>query len=389
MNRNVWLLFTCSALVGASSFCQVAISALIGHTLAIDKSLAPLPDPRQMLGTMCASIPAGLIFARLGRKAGFYLGAVATLIGTITFGLGVLWGDFTLYCIGALPMGIGFGIGQHYRFASAEVSDPAKRSRAIALVMSGGLVSAMLGPELIKYSKDLLPPLLFLGTYAGMAVLPLIVMVILAVVQLPPAPLRNTSPTPLGAIMARPAFITAVIAGLVGYGSMNLIMASTPIQMMLCGFGVDDSTDVIRAHSIAMFAPGFVTGRLIGRFGPHRVICAGGVLCITCAALSLAGSSYLNFTVALCLLGTGWNFMFVGATALLATAHDAIERVRAQAANDFIVFGTVTATSFTSGALLNNAGWVAVNAAVVPPVLIALALVLWHQARRARLAATA
>jgi MFS family permease len=164
-------------------------------------------------------------------------------------------------------------------------------------------------------------------------------------------------------------------------------MASTPIQMMLCGFGVDDSTAVIRAHSIAMFAPGFITGPLIGRFGPHRVICAGGALCITCAALSLTGSAYLTFTVALCLLGTGWNFMFVGATALLATAHDAIERVRAQAANDFIVFGTVTATSFTSGALLNGAGWVAVNAAVVPPVLAALALVLWHQARRARLAA--
>ena len=389
MNRNVWLLFTCSALVGASSFCQVAISALIGHSLAIDKSLATLPYALQMLGTMCASIPAGFIFARLGRRAGFYLGAVGTLVGTVVFGLGVLWGDFSLYCIGALPMGLGFGIGQHYRFAAAEVADVAGRSRAIALVMAGGLVAAMVGPELIKYSKDLLPPLLFVGTYAGMAVLPLVVMVLLAVVDLPPAPQRNTSPTPLGLIMARPAFITAVIAGLVGYGSMNLIMASTPIQMMLCGFGVDDSTAVIRAHSIAMFAPGFITGRLIGRFGPHRVICAGGALCITCAALSLAGSAYLTFTVALCLLGTGWNFMFVGATALLATAHDAIERVRAQAANDFIVFGTVTATSFTSGALLNNAGWIAVNAAVVPPVLAALALVLWHQARRARLAAPA
>ena len=387
MNRNVWLLFTCSALVGASSFCQVAISALIGHSLATDKSLATLPYALQMLGTMCASIPAGFIFARLGRKAGFYLGAVATLTGTVVFGLGVLREDFFLYCLGALPMGVGFGIGQHYRFAAAEVADAALRSRAIALVMAGGLVAAMVGPDLIKYSKDLIDPLLFLGTYIGMAVLPLVVMVLLAVVQLPPAPRRDTSPTPLGQIITRPAFITAVVAGLVGYGSMNLIMAATPIQMMLCGFGVDDSTDVIRAHSIAMFAPGFVTGRLIARFGPHRVICAGGVLCVGCAALSLGGSAYLNFTVALCLLGTGWNFMFVGATALLATAHDAVERVRAQAANDFTVFGTVTATSFTSGALLNSAGWVAVNAAVVPPVLAALALVLWHRSRRARLAA--
>jgi len=387
MNRNVWLLFTCSALVGASSFCQVAISALIGHSLAIDKSLATLPYALQMLGTMCASIPAGFIFARLGRRAGFYLGAACTLAGTVVFGLGVLWGDFTLYCLGALPMGVGFGIGQHYRFAAAEVAAPAVRSRAIALVMAGGLAAAMVGPELIKYSKDVLPPLLFLGTYLAMAVLPLIVMVLLAVVRLPPAPRRDTSPTPLGLIIVRPAFITAVVAGLVGYGSMNLIMAATPLQMMLCGYGVDDSTAVIRAHSIAMFAPGFATGRLIGRFGVHRVICLGGLLCIACAALSLAGSAYLTFTLALCLLGFGWNFMFVGATALLATAHDAVERVRAQAANDFIVFGTVTVTSFTSGALHDSAGWIAVNAAVVPPVLAALALVLWHQARRARLAA--
>jgi predicted MFS family arabinose efflux permease len=222
-----------------------------------------------------------------------------------------------------------------------------------------------------------------------MAVLPLIVMVLLAVVKLPPAPRRDTSPTPLGQIMARPAFITAVIAGLVGYGTMNLIMTATPLQMMLCGYGVDDSTSVIRAHSIAMFAPGFVTGRLIGRFGPHRVICMGGLLCIACASMSLAGSAYMTFIVALSVLGFGWNFMFVGATALLATAHDAVERVRAQAANDFIVFGTVTATSFTSGALHNDAGWIAVNAAVVPPVLAALALVLWHQARRARSATPA
>jgi MFS family permease len=167
---------------------------------------------------------------------------------------------------------------------------------------------------------------------------------------------------------------------------MNLIMTATPLQMMLCGFGVDASTGVIQAHSIAMFAPGFITGRLIGRFGVHRVICAGAALTMTCAALSLAGPVYMNFIVALSMLGVGWNLMFVGATALLATAHDAVERVRAQAANDFIVFGTVTATSFASGALENTAGWVAVNAAVILPVVAALALVLWHRARRGQFA---
>ncbi len=382
MNRNVWLLFVCQSLIGASAFCQVAIVALIGHSLALDKSLATLPYALQMLGTMCASIPAGLIFARLGRRAGFYLGAAATLAGTALFALGVLREDFFLYCLGALPMGIGFGIGQHYRFAAAEIADAAARSRAIALVMAGGLVAAVLGPEIIRTTKEALPPFLFVGTYLAMATLPLVCMLLLAVVKLPPAPQRASSPTPIAALITRPAFITAVVAGLVAYGSMNLIMTATPLQMMLCGFGVDDSTGVIQAHSIAMFAPGFITGRLIGRFGVHRVICAGALLTITCAALSLAGPAYMNFIVALSMLGVGWNLMFVGATALLATAHDAVERVRAQAANDFIVFGTVTATSFASGALENTAGWIAVNAAVVLPVAVALALVLWHRARR-------
>jgi MFS family permease len=385
MNRNVWLLFTCQSLIGASAFCQVAISALIGHSLALDKSLATLPYALQMLGTMSASIPAGVIFARLGRRAGFYLGAVATLAGTALFALGVLREDFTLYCIGAVPMGIGFGIGQHYRFAAAEVADPAARSRAIALVMAGGLTAALLGPEIIRTTKDALPPFLFVGTYLAMATLPIVCMLLLAVVKLPPAPQRVSSPTPVTAIITRPAFITAVVAGLVAYGSMNLIMTATPLQMMLCGFGVDDSTGVIQAHSIGMFAPGFITGRLIGRFGVHRVICMGALLTFTCATLSLAGPAYMNFIVALTMLGVGWNLMFVGATALLASAHDAVERVRAQAANDFIVFGTVTTTSFASGALENTAGWVAVNAAVVLPVAAALALVLWHRARRGQL----
>ncbi len=387
VNKNVWLLFLCQALVNASSIAQVSMSALIGYSLAGDKSLATLPYALQMTATMAASIPAGIIFARLGRKAGFYLGTLAMLLGTVIFGLGVLQGNFLLYCLGALPTGIGFGIGQHYRFAAAEVAQPQARSRAIALVMAGGVVSAILGPELVKHTTNLVSPVLFLGTYMAMSLLPVIGTILLSFSKMPPPPARNASPTPLRTIMARPAFVVAVIAGLVGYGAMNLIMAATPLQMMLCGFGVNDSTDVIRAHAIAMFAPGFITGRLIQRFGPHPVICAGGVLTIACAALSLAGSAYVTFVVALMLLGLGWNFMFVAATALLSTAHDARERVRAQAANDFIVFGTVAITSFSSGALHSHVGWVAVNATVVPPVVIALALVMWHRLSQIRIAA--
>ncbi len=389
MNINVWLLFFCQALVNASSIGQVAMSALLGHAMAPDKALATLPYALQMASTMAASIPAGMIFARLGRKPGFYLGAAGSLVGCGLYAWGVMRGDFLIYCLGSIPTGLGFGIGQHYRFAAAEVADSEARPRAIGLVMAGGVLAAILGPELVERTKDLTPPLLFLGTYLALAILPLTVATLLVFVRLPPAPARVVSPTPIAEIIARPTFVTAAVAGLVGYGSMNLIMASTPLQMMLCGFGVNDSIDVIRLHAICMFAPGFFTGRLIQRFGAHRIIVVGGALTILCAGLSLRGSSFYDFVLALCVLGVGWNFMFVGATTLLSTAHSAIERVRAQAANDFIVFGTVAMTSFTSGALHAEAGWLALNAAVIPPVLVALSLVLWHRARHGRRSALA
>jgi MFS family permease len=384
LNANVWMLFLLQALVNAAGISQVAISALIGHSLAEDKTLATLPFALQQFGQMAASIPAGIIFARLGRKVGFMLGALSMLLGTGIFFWGVYTANFLIFSIGAVPVGIGFGIGQHYRFAASEVAPPALRPRAIALVMAGGVISAILGPEIVKHTKDIAGPILFLGTYMALGILPLISMVLLWLVKLPPAPPRVVSPTPLGEIMRRPSFITAVIAGLVGYGTMNLIMAATPLEMMLCGYGVDASTDVIRAHALAMFAPGFVTGRLIQRFGVHNIIVIGGVLCLGCAGMSLLAPVFLNFMVALAILGLGWNFMFVGATTLLATAHAPAERVRAQAANDFIVFTTVTLTAFTSGALHDALGWAAVNFSVVPFVLVAIGLVVWHRVAVAR-----
>ncbi len=385
LNRNVWMLFCCQALVNAAGISQATIAALIGYSLAADKSLATLPMALQMLGTMCASIPAGIIFARLGRRVGFMLGACAILAGTLMCFAGIHLGSFPVFVAGSLPIGIGFGIGQHYRFAAAEVAHASVRPRAIALVMAGGVLSSLLGPELMKHTKDLFGPVLFLGSYAALAVLPLISMLLVMLVKLPPPPPRTASPTKLLTIITRPTFLTAAFAGTVGYGAMNIIMTATPIQMMLCGFGVNDSADVIRAHAFCMFAPGFITGPLIQRIGQHRVIAIGGLLTAACALMSYLAPTQLNFTVALALLGVGWNFMFVGATSLLSTAHNAQERVRAQAANDFIVFSTVTITAFSSGALHSLHGWTAVNMIVVPPILIACALVFWHRRRAGRL----
>lgn len=385
MRRTVWLMFACQALMNASVVGQVAMSALIGHSLASDKALATLPMALQMASTMAASIPAGLVFARLGRKAGFVLGALGACLGSLTFALGVWQGDFLLYCLGAIPAGLGFGISQHYRFAAAEVATPAYRPRAISLVMAGGVLSAIFGPELVKHSKDLLAPFLFLGTYLILALLPLACLALLSRADLPPAPPRPKVATPIGEILARPAFLTAAITGAVAYGTMNLVMTSTPLEMMLCGFGVGASATVIQLHAVSMFAPGFVTGRLIARFGVRRIIAAGALLNLFCVAVALSGREFGHFSVALMLLGLGWNFMFVGATSLLAEAHRPEERVRAQAANDFIVFGTVACTAFASGAIHAQAGWMVLNLALLPAVGLALLLVLL-QARRPRAA---
>jgi MFS family permease len=387
MNRNVWLLFCCQALMNAVMSGQTVMSALIGHSLAIDKALNTLPMAIQMTATMAASIPAGIVFARLGRKPGFWLGCAGSLLGSLVFALGVWTGNFQIYCVGAACAGFGFGITQHLRFAAAEVAAPEARARAIALVMAGGVLAAIIGPEIVKRTNMLLPPMVFLGTYLCLTILPMICAALLLFIELPPAVRQVGQPVPFSTIIARPSFLTAVVCSTVGYGTMNLVMASTPLQMLFCGFGVNASADVLRAHSIAMFLPGFVTGRLIQRFGVHPIICIGAVLTLLCVVTNLSFSPVLaTFMVALMFLGVGWNFLFVGGTTLLATAHYQHERVRVQVTNDFIVFGTVACTAFASGAIEATGGWAALNLVVVPPTMIAAGLVVWHWSARARLA---
>jgi MFS family permease len=379
VNRNVWLLFACQALMNAVMAGQVVMASLVGHALAVDKALNTLPMGIQMVGVMTASIPAGIIFARLGRKPGFWLGCALSILGSLSFALAVWRGDFMLYCF-----------SQHLRFAAAEVAAPEARARAISLVLAGGVVAALIGPEIVKRTNGLIAAdgvtdLRFLATYLCLPVLPTLTAILLLFIRVPPPPERRRVVVPFRAIIARPSFITAVVAAVVGYGTMNLVMASTPLQMLLCGFGVGASADVIRAHSIAMFLPGFVTGRIIQRFGVHQVICAGALITALCVAVNIAYAPVMGtFMAALILLGIGWNFMFVGGTMLLSTAYESHERVRVQATNDFIVFGTVAVTAFGSGAIHATFGWDALNVSVLPPVVIALILVPWHWLARGR-----
>ncbi len=387
MNKNVWLLFACQALMNAVMSGQTVMASLVGYKLS-GTALNTLPMAIQMIAVMSASVIAGVAFPKLGRRGGFWLGCGIAMIGSLTFAAGVYTGNFAIYCLGAIPAGIGFGISQHLRFAAAEVAAQHAKSRALSLVLAGGVLAAIVGPEMVKRTHGLIPEHVFLATYLYLPILPILTGILLCFIQLPPAQKRISLPVPFRTILARPYFVTAVVSSLVGYGTMNLVMASTPLQMLLCGFGVNASADVIRAHSVAMFLPGFFTGRLIQRFGVHQIIMVGGVLTLGCVFVNL---HYLplfgTFMVALALLGIGWNFMFVGGSTLLTSAYSADERIRVQATHDFIVFGSVAATAVTSGAIQATDGWSVLNLTVIPPVLIALVVVAWHWMARARVVA--
>ena len=385
MNKNVWLLFACQALMNAVMSGQTIMASMVGYKLS-GSALNTLPMAIQMVAVMCASVLASYAFTRLGRRGGFWLGCAIMMLGSLTFALGVYTGNFVIYCLGAIPAGLGFGISQHLRFAGAEVADQHAKARAISLVLAGGVIAAIVGPEMVKRTNALIPDHTFLATYLYLPLLPIITAILLSFVRVPPAQKKTSLPIPFRVIFARPNFITAVVSSLVGYGSMNLVMASTPLQIMLCGFGVGDSADVIRAHSIAMFLPGFFTGRLIQRFGVHRIIMIGGLLTLGCVVVNVYELPLVaTFMVALALLGVGWNFMFVGGTTLLTTAHSADERVRVQTTHDFIVFGSVAITALSSGAIQATLGWEALNLTVVPPVVIAFVVVGWHWVARSRI----
>jgi MFS family permease len=389
MNKNVWLLFACQALTNAVMSGQTVMAALVGYKLS-GTALNTLPTAIQMVAVMSASLVAGYAFPRLGRRGGFWLGCGIMMCGSLTFALGIYTSNFVIYCLGAIPAGLGFGIAQHLRFAAAEVADPHAKARAISLVLAGGVLAAIVGPEMVKRTNALIPDYVFLATYLYLPILPVITAILLGFVRVPPSQKRIGVPVPFRTIFARPDFIAAVVSSLVGYGTMNLVMASTPLQMMMCGFGVAASADVIRAHSLAMYSPGFVTGRLIQAFGVHRIILCGGLLTLACVAVNLYEPPFFStFLVALMLLGVGWNFMFVGGTTLLTTAYAPEERVRVQATHDFIVFGSVALTALTSGAVQATHGWNVLNLTVVPPVLIAFLVIGWHWFARARSASSA
>jgi MFS family permease len=385
VRRTVLMLAGCQALAMTGGSIVGTTGAIVGNMLTPDRALSTLPIAVQQAGVMAATIPAALLMARIGRRPGFWIGLSLGALGALIATAAIFRGSFVLFCLGTFLLGANRGFAQQYRFAAAEIADERFRARAISLVLAGGVVSALFGPEVAIWSRDLFRPVLFAGCYAMIVSLFLASAIFLYFVELPkpPAPLLVRGGRPLREIAAQPAFIAAATAAMVGYGVMSLVMTATPIAMLDCGHEFAAAAFVIQWHSLGMYAPSFVTGHLISRIGLARIMLTGAALLLLCCGINLAGLATVNFWAANLALGIGWNFLFVGGTTLLTRTYSGEEKGKVQALNDFLVFGTVTMSSFASGALLSGVGWNMVQIAVMPFVAVAAITVLWWHLRAA------
>jgi predicted MFS family arabinose efflux permease len=383
--RNVVLLAICHGLTGIGNTTMIVESALVGHMLADNKLLATVPLGLMHMAVMLAAFPASMLMQRIGRRAGFSIGAVAGLLGTLLCVHAIVVGSFWLFCAGTFVNGIYNGFATFYRFAAADGARPEWKSRAISYVLAGGVLAAVLGPEMAKRTTDLMSPYTFAGSFAALAATSVVAFFLIQFLRIPQARAERgeAAARPLAEIAAQPVFLVAVSSAMIAYGVMNFVMTVTPLAMNLCGFGHSDSATVIQWHALAMFLPSFFTGDLIRRFGVANVMRTGALLMLACIGVNMTGQGYVQFFAALLLLGLGWNFLFVGGTTLVTESYRPAERARVQALNDLLVFGTVAATAMSSGVVHGYAGWTWINLACIPFLAASLAAVTWLAARRA------
>jgi MFS family permease len=383
--RNVLVLVGAQAILGAQMPMIFTIAGLAGQGLAPNACLATLPITCMVVGSMLTATPISAFMQKHGRRAGFVAGAMGGAIGAAVGAYGLYVGSFALFCIGALLSGIYMSAQGFYRFAAADTASDAFRPKAISWVMAGGLLSAVLGPQLVKTTADatVVP---FLGTYLAVIGLNVVGMFLFAGLSIP-----KPRPPVAGAATGRsrmelirtPRIAVAMICATVSYALMNLVMTSSPLAVVGCGFTKGNAADIVTAHVLAMYAPSFFTGHLIARFGTERIVALGLVILAGAGAVALMGFELTHFFAAMVLLGLGWNFGFIGATTMLAQEQDAVEKGRLQGLNDLVVFGGVTLASLSSGGLMNCAGgsvqhgWQTVNLAMLPLLTLAGAALIW------------
>jgi MFS family permease len=376
MNRHLWLLAICQGLFLTNNVTFIAINGLVGLALAPLGWMATLPVMGYVVG---GALSTGLVARsqqRLGRQRSFQAGLLVGLLSALLCAYAAITRQFWLLCLATVVAGYYNANAGLYRFAAAELTGPGQREKAVSLVMAGGLLGAILGPNLAARTRDLFG-VPFAGAYLALAVVAALGMLLMAFVRFPPVAPRSTERVgrPLGEIMRQPVFIVAALAGALSYGVMNLLMAATPLAMQQCGLPFSDAALVLEWHVIGMFAPGFFTGSLIKRFGAIPVMAVGVALNAACVAIALSGVELQQFLVALFLLGVGWNFLFTGSTTLSLSSYAPEEKDAAQGALNFFVFATLAVSSLASGVLVTTQGWTWLNwGSLVPVAACAVAL---------------
>ena len=374
---NIWRLTAAQALAGANTVVFYATGSIVGHMLAPSPVLATLPISIFVVGMAACILPMGAVARRRGRGATFTLGTGAGVLTGLLGMLAVLLGSFWLFCVAGFFGGAYAAVVQSFRFAAADGVAPARRARALSLVMAGGVAAGVFGPQLVTWTMDLWPPHIFAATFVVQAAVAAVSAFVLHGVKLPPPNAEEIAGgRPLGQIVRQPRFVAAVVCGAVSYMLMNFLMTAAPLAMRICGHSQTAANLGLQWHVIAMYAPSFFTGGLIARFGAGRVATAGLVLTGLSAAVGLGGIGVPHFWASLILLGLGWNFGFLGASALVLECHRPEEKTRVQSLNDFIIFGLMAIGSFSSGGLLAAYGWNTVLwVSFVPLALAAVALV--------------
>ena len=383
--RNVVVLVLAQAVLGSQMAMVFVVGGLAGQSLASNICFATLPISLIVLGSMCAASPLSAFMQRRGRKAGFFIGAAAGAIGGLIGAYGLYLASFPVFLLGSFVTGIYMSAQAFYRFAAADTASDAFRPKAISYVMAGGLASAVIGPQLVKVTAQAMV-IPFMGTYLAVIALNMAGAVLFFFLDIP-RPAARATDAPRGRtrieLLKTPRIAVAVICAAVSYALMNLVMTSTPLAVVGCGFTAGRAADVVSGHVLAMFAPSFFTGHLIARFGVERIMGLGLMILAAAGLIALQGVELENFFLALILLGLGWNFGFIGATAMLASAHEPHERGRMQGLNDLLVFGGVTIASLASGGLMNcsggdaQTGWASVNLAMAPFLLLAGGTLIW------------
>lgn len=380
--RNVIILAIAQALFMSGTSLTVATSALVGWALASNKDLASLPFTMQLLATMLTSIPAALLMARIGRKRAFLGSTLIAAAGGVICTLAIVQQQFMLFIAGSILIGMFSGFANYYRFAAADAATSEFKSRAISYVLAGGVIAALIGPNLANHTRELIASASFAGSYAALIVIYILSFALLSFLKLPQHLTDDATGQPparrrLAEILRQPRFIIAVTCGMLGYAIMSLIMTATPLAMKHHAYPFADTAFVIQWHVLGMFAPSFFTGHLIKRLGVLSILFSGALLGLLCVWINFQGTTTWHFWTALLLLGISWNFLFIGATTLLTETYHDHERFKVQAINDFLVFSVVAFASLSAGYLHHRFGWQTVNLASLPAFGLILLSLLW------------